>query len=324
MSCVPIPGVSLPAPRVACVVVTYNGRELVLQALASLRRMSYARFDLFAVDNGSTDGSEAAIRAAFPEVGVWRRQDNRGSASGYAHGLERAIAQGYDYVLLLNNDIEVRPDLLDHLVRVAESDGAIGCVGPKCYYFSDRERLWSAGGILRFRESVTRERGTQELDRGQYDRDEEVPYINGCAILIRTSAALAVGNWDPLYFVCVDDADFCTRLRRAGFRCFFAHRAVLYHMVAVSTGGYTAARNFELGRSSALYVRRYARPGQFAAFLLFSALALPWAWLRELRRGNQAAATAKWRGLRAGLSAPLPAPPGFAALPIAGVPESAP
>jgi GT2 family glycosyltransferase len=216
-------------------------------------------------------------------------------------------------VLLLNNDIEVEPGLVDELVRAAESDPRIGCVGPKCMYFGDRVRIWSAGGVLRFRESITRERGYRELDSGQFERDQQVDYINGCAILIRTTAALAAGGWDPLYFVCVDDADYCTRLRRRGWRCFYAHRAVLYHMVAVSTGGYTPAKNFQLGKSGALYVRRYANPLQWATFLLFSAAALPLAWLRELPRGNQAAATAKWRGLLAGLRSPLPPPPDLAA-----------
>jgi len=94
---------------------------------------------------------------------------NRGSSSGYAAGFRWAFENGYDYVLLLNNDIEVEPDLLDRLVEVAESDPAIGCVGPKCYFHGDRQRLWSAGGILRFRESITRERGYGEIDRtGRY------------------------------------------------------------------------------------------------------------------------------------------------------------
>jgi GT2 family glycosyltransferase len=304
---------SAPLPSVAAVVVSYNGKDLALQALASLRKMTYPRLGLFVVDNGSTDGSAEALRAAVPELTVWRRERNQGSAAGYAVGLERAIAQGFDYVLLLNNDIEVEPGLVEELVRVAESDPRIGCVGPKCYYFSDRRRIWSAGGILRFRESITRERGYQELDAGQFERDQEVGYVNGCAILIKRSAALEAGGWDPVYFVCVDDADYCTRLRRRGWRCFYAHRAVLYHMVAVSTGGYTPAKNFQLGKSGAFYVRRYASPWQWASYLLFSAAALPLAWLRELRRGNQAAATAKWRGLVAGLRAPLPPPPALAA-----------
>ena len=99
----------------------------------------------------------------------------------------------------MNNDIEVAPDLLRELMAAAEADATIGCVGPKCYYyFGDRNRLWSAGGRLRFREAVTRERGMGELDRGQYDGDGEVDYSNGALMLIRRQAMRATGLWDPV------------------------------------------------------------------------------------------------------------------------------
>jgi GT2 family glycosyltransferase len=293
-------------PRIAAVVVNYNGKDITLQALASLRGMTYGAFDLVHLDNASTDGSSEAVAAAFPDVRQMRVEVNRGSSSGYAAGFRWAFENGYDYVLLLNNDIEVEPDMLTRMVEVAESDPRIGCVGPKCYFWGERQRLWSTGGILRFRESITRERGYGEIDRGQYDQDADVDYINGCAILIRREAAEAAGMWDSIFFICVDDADFCTRLRRQGFRCVYAHRAVLYHMVAYSTGGYTPGRNFELGRSSAIYVRRYARPWQWLSFFGFSAAAFAVAWLRELRRGNQKAAVAKVRGIREGLKIELP------------------
>jgi len=261
------------------------------------------------LDNASTDDSAAAIEAAHPEVRQVRVDVNRGSGGGYHAGLRWAVMQGYDYVLMLNNDIEVEPDLLTELVAVAESDARIGCVGPKCLFHSARERIWSAGGTLRFRNSITRERGYRQIDRGQFERDAEVDYVNGCAILIRRTAAEAAGGWDPLFRICVDDADFCTRIKRGGFRCVYAHRAVLYHMVAFTTGGYRPERNFQLARSSAIYVRRYANRRQRLAFLLFSLAAAPIAWLRELPRGNQAAATAKLRGMAQGLREPLPPPP---------------
>lgn len=296
-------------PRVAAVVINYNGLEVTLQAVRSLRQMTYPAFDLVVVDNGSTDGSQDALARAFPDLLQERVEVNQGSSSGYDHGLRWAVEGGYDYILLLNNDIEVEPDMLDRLVEVAESDPTIGCVGPKCYFHGDRERLWSAGGILRFQEAVTRERGHGEVDRGQYDEDAEVDYVNGCAILIRREAALAAGSWDPVFFICVDDADFCTRVKRKGFRCFYAHRAVLYHMVSYSTGGYTPARNFRLGRSTAIYVRRYARPWQWLSFFAFSGAAFVYAWLRELRHGNQASAVAKLKGIREGLRTELPPPP---------------
>jgi GT2 family glycosyltransferase len=298
-------------PRVAAIVVNYNGKEVTLQAVRSLLRMTYPAFDLVVLDNASTDGSPEAVTSAFPGLRQIRVEVNRGSSSGYAAGMRWAFENGYDYVLLLNNDIEVEPDLLDRLVEVAESDPAIGCVGPKCYFHGDRQRLWSAGGILRFRESITKERGYGEIDRGQYDEDAQVDYINGCAILIRREAALAVGSWDPVFFICVDDADFCTRLKQKGYRCVYVHRAILYHMVAYTTGGYTPGRNFHFGKSNAVYVRRYANPWQWASFLAFSGAAFVVAWLRERRKGNQAAAVAKLKGIREGLRMELPPPPGL-------------
>jgi GT2 family glycosyltransferase len=135
-----------------------------------------------------------------------------------------------------------------------------------------------------------------------------VDYVNGCAILIRRAAAEAAGMWDDVFYICVDDADFCTRVKRQGFRCLYAHRAVLYHMVAYTTGGYSAGRNFQFGRSGAIYVRRYASPWEWLSYLAFNAAALPVAWLRELRKGNQAAVVAKLKGIREGLKAKIPPP----------------
>lgn len=298
-----VESISMPStlPRVAAVVVNYNGKEVTLQAVESLRQMTYPNFDLVVLDNASTDGSPEALAQAYPDLKQLRVEVNKGSSSGYAAGFRWAFENGYDYVLLLNNDIEVLPDMLDRLVEVAESDPRIGVVGPKCYFHGDRQRLWSAGGILRFRESITRERGYGEIDRGQYDRDDEVDYINGCAILIKRSAGEAAGVWDPIFFICVDDADFCTRVKQKGFRCVYVHRAVLYHMVSYTTGGYTPGRNFLFGRSSALYARRYARPWNWLTFFAFSTAAFGVAFLRELRKGNQAAAVAKLKGIREGL-----------------------
>ena len=296
-------------PRVAAIVVNYDGREITRDAVASLRRMTYPRFDLVVLDNGSRDGSPAALAAAFPDLLQLRLPENRGSASGYAAGLRWAVAQGYDYALLRNNDIEVEPDMLDALVAAADRDPRAGAVGPKCYFHGEGRRLWSAGGILRFREAVTRERGYGEVDAGQYDEETPVDYVNGCAILVRRTAAEAAGGWDPLYFICVDDADFCTRLARAGWRCLYAPRAVLHHRVAWTTGGYTPGRNFQLGRSSALYVRRHGNALQRARFVVFAAAALVVGFLRELPRRNQAAAVAKVRGALAGWREQLPPPP---------------
>ncbi len=296
-------------PRVVAIVLNYNGRQLTLDTLASLQRMDYPNWELLVVDNGSTDGSYEAVAATFPDVRQVRTEENLGAAGGLNLGIRAALERDCDYLLLLNNDIEVDPRLLTELVAVAESDPTIGCVGPKAYYHDDPRRLWSAGGVIRFKESVTRERGMGRLDRGQFDRDQEVDYVNGCAMLVRRAAMEEVGPWDTIYHLAVEDADWCMRMKRLGYRCYYAHRARLWHRVSSTTGVYKPGKTFHTGRSTAIFVRRYARPLQWGTFLLFLAAALPAAFLRELPRGNQGAVVAKLKGVLEGLRVPLGPPP---------------
>lgn len=304
-------------PRVAAIVLNYNGREVTLLALESLTRMHYPAYDVLVVDNGSSDGSHEAIADAFPQVLHLRTEKNLGPAGGGNLGIRWALERDYDYLLILNNDIEAAPNLLTEMVATAESDPTIGCVGPKAYYYSDRNRIWSAGGELRFREAVTDERGQGEIDHGQFNEDIEVDYVNGCAMLVRRDACVAAGVWDETFFLGVEDADFCVRVKEQGYRCFYSHRAKLWHMVAVTAGGYVAGRTFHGGRNTALFVRRHGNLSQRLASLVAMTLAAPVAFLRELRKGNQGAVTAKVRGYWAGWREPLPpAPEPYRASPV--------
>jgi GT2 family glycosyltransferase len=301
-------------PRVLGIVLNYDGRDLTLQTVASLLASDYPALDLLVVDNGSTDGSDAAVADRFPGVRRLRTEQNLGISGGLNFGFRLGLAEGYDYLMAMNNDLEVAPDMARELVALAEAQPQAGCVGPKCYYyFGDRNRLWSAGGALRFREAVTRERGMGESDHGQFDRDERVGYVNGACMLIRREALLAAGLWDPVYQVSVEDADFCARVVRAGWQCWYAHRARLWHMVSPTTGGYVAGRTFRTGRSTAIFVRKFAGPAGWLSWLVWTALAFPAALLRELPRGNAGAVFAKYRGIRAGLRVPLEPEPRAAA-----------
>lgn len=297
-------------PRVLGIVLNYNGRDLTLQTVENLVRSDYPALDLLVVDNGSTDGSDAAIGERFPRVRRLRTETNLGISGGLNLGVRIGLAEGYDFIATMNNDIEVAPSMFSELVRLAEAQPKAGCVGPKCYYFfGDRNRLWSAGGELRFREAVTNERGMGRIDRGQFDRDEQVGYVNGACLMIRRQVFVEIGLWDPVYHVSVEDADLCERAKRAGWECWYAHRARLWHMVSPTTGGYVAARTFRTGRSTAIFVRRFASAADWASWLLWIGIAFPAALVREAARGNASAVLAKYRGFWAGLRTPLAAPP---------------
>jgi hypothetical protein len=173
------------SPLVYCIILNLNGKELLLETVASVRQMTYPNFRIIVADNGSSDGSPNAVRAQHPETILLENGKNLGFGEGNNVGMRHALAHGADWVFLLNNDILVDPALLTQLMNIASADASIGILGPKIYYQAQPQTFWYAGGRINFFTGVTSHRGIRETDRGQYDRVEDTDYITGCAMLMR-------------------------------------------------------------------------------------------------------------------------------------------
>jgi GT2 family glycosyltransferase len=300
-----------PAGRVAVVLVNWNGADDTLATLASLDGAA-AGLDLrpLVVDNGSGDDSVPRLRAERPDVEILETGTNLGFAGGNLVGLRHALADPeVAWALLLNTDVEVDPGFLPPLLAAC-ADPAVGAAGPKIFTFEPPDRLWAAGGRLRVRETVTEEWGRGEPDGPPWDRPRDVTYLTTCCLLVPRDALERVGPLDPVYFINVDDADWCRRALDAGYRLRYVPESRLWHKVAASTaGGYTPFKTFHTGRSNALWIRRHGSAGDRVRFILANLAALPLALLRELPRGNAGAVVAKARGVWRGLTEPLPPPP---------------
>jgi hypothetical protein len=300
-----------PAGRVAVVLVNWNGADDTLATLASLDGAA-AGLDLrpLVVDNGSGDDSVPRLRAERPDVEILETGTNLGFAGGNLVGLRHALADPeVAWALLLNTDVEVDPGFLPPLLAAC-ADPAVGAAGPKIFTFEPPDRLWAAGGRLRVRETVTEEWGRGEPDGPPWDRPRDVTYLTTCCLLVPRDALERVGPLDPVYFINVDDADWCRRALDAGYRLRYVPESRLWHKVAASTaGGYTPFKTFHTGRSNALWIRRHGSAGDRVRFVLANLAALPLALLRELPRGNAGAVVAKARGVWRGLTEPLPPPP---------------
>ncbi len=105
-------------PRVAAVVVTYNRRELLLEALAAVCAQSRAADEVIVVDNASTDQTAAAVRAQFPSVQLTELTRNTGGAGGFAYGMAMALAGGADLVWLMDDDTVPEPGALRAMLDV--------------------------------------------------------------------------------------------------------------------------------------------------------------------------------------------------------------
>src|SRR5206468_10583454 len=131
------------------------------------------------VDNGSTDGSAAAVAAEFPQVTLLALPENRRFAGGNNHGLRHALDRGADAIRLLTNDTRADPGLIEHLLMALEEEPGAAAAGPLIYFGAPSQRIWYAGGTLTPALGWAAHRGVRTLDRGQYRSVERTGYVTG-------------------------------------------------------------------------------------------------------------------------------------------------
>jgi hypothetical protein len=235
-------------PRVALLVLSYNGVDLTLNCLASLCRSDYPQLDVILVDNASQDNTVEAVRAAFPQVHVIPLRENLGYAAGNNVGIQAALDWGADYVFLINNDTTLEADCVSILVRTAQANPRIGMLGPMVYTWEEGHVISSAGGVVDWHSADAYNLGAGEVDRGQYPAGQ-VDFINGCGLMVTRAAIERAGMLDTKFFMYWEETDWCLRVRKAGFDVWFEpaarmrHKAPIHHQDLGPTTLYYVTRN---------------------------------------------------------------------------------
>jgi len=229
-------------PFVAVILVAHGGRDYTIACIESLKESTYPNFKIILVDNASPDDTREKVAARFPDIEIMTSDKNLGFAGGNNLGIRYALSLKAEYIFLLNNDTEIAPDAINHLVNTASQNKNIGAVGPMIYYFSDKTRIWSAGGIINFTWSYLKHRGIREQDRNQYNQSSDVDYLTGCAFMFPSKAIELIGFLDEGFWMYYEDADFCMRLKKKGLRIVFEPHAKVWHKISSSTGGNISRR----------------------------------------------------------------------------------
>jgi GT2 family glycosyltransferase len=232
------PGSRRGHPRVAIIVVNWNGPNDTVACIESLHRIDYSNFEIIVVDNGSTDDSVKLLREQCPDVFLIETRENLGFAGGNNVGIREALRRDADYVLLLNNDTVADPQVLRRFVDAAALIRNDAILGAKIYYFSDPDRIWYAGaewdvGFVRFRHI-----GKGCIDDGtRFNSLAETAYVCGCALFVSGRLLDMIGLLDEEFFLNFEETDLCYRARRAGYRSYIVPGAKVWHKVSTSFGG---------------------------------------------------------------------------------------
>jgi len=180
-------------------------------------------FETIVVDNGSSDGS-ADLASGFG-ARVIRNSENRGFCAANNQGV--AAARG-DFIALLNNDAEAEPGWLAALHRVCSQRSGVGMAASKILVWEDPKRIDKAAQLI-FPDGQNRGRGSGAVDRGQFDREEDAAWPDGCAAMYRKEMLDSIGGFDEDLFAYGDDAELGLRARIAGWTCIYAPGAVVRH-----------------------------------------------------------------------------------------------
>jgi len=222
--------------KVFIIIINFNGWPDTKECLESLSRVEYDNFEVVLIDNASKDDYGLRTTDYGLKIHEIRNKENLGFAGANNQGIKLALANNANYVLLLNNDTMVEPDFLSKLVEEAEDDESTGIVGPLICFYDDHNKIWSAGGKISNHSTKGELIAYQEIDEGEYQAPEQVDYISGTCLLIKSEVIKKIGLISEDYFLYYEDTDWCLRAEKAGWRSLLVPAAKIYHKVSKSAG----------------------------------------------------------------------------------------
>lgn len=222
-------------PLISAIVTNYNGWELGVLSdfFKAFLDNDYENFELFFVDQASTDGSVEKVKENFGKDKRLKIIEN--PVNNMSAGINMAIRKaGGDFILFLNNDLYFKEGGLEKLVGFLQKNDKTALVQGKIISYDDHEKLDDVGETMDlYGNPVTL--GAGERDRGQYDEGREVLSATGAASLLRAELVSEIGMLDPDYGIGYEDMDLALRARIAGYKCFYIPDVVVYHRRATST-----------------------------------------------------------------------------------------
>jgi len=250
-------------PLVSIIILNWNGLADTIKCLESFRQVNYPNYQIFLVDNGSNGDDADVIEHKFGhEITLIRNQENK----GFPGGNNQILTQIKDYnfpghSLLLNNDTEVAPDFLHHLVQALETESQVGAVTAKLFnsdgslqrslrQFPTHSTTFITYCFPKFlfsafiKKLLTKNRLLQKFlgRRTQsyfwdFDSDEpqDINNASGACLMVHNDILHSVGALDEKIFLSFEDVDWCYRIKQAGWRILYVPTAKITHHVGKST-----------------------------------------------------------------------------------------
>lgn len=270
--------------KTAIILLNFNSTDETIDCLKSLQTVSGEPDDIMivVVDNHSSEQEVKKLETYIHDITNTQKintihfiknSQNLGFSGGNNEGIEYALREQTEYILILNNDTVVSKDFLSHMQAEIKKDEKIGVVVPKIYFAPGHEFhknryrvkeqgkvIWYAGGTIDWANVIGHHVGVDEIDtQDQYTASQSTEYATGACMLVRSSVIKQVGMFDTDYFLYYEDSDLSMRIQKAGYTIMFVPSAVIWHKNAGSTGGSgSELQDYYITRNRLLFGFKYA------------------------------------------------------------------
>lgn len=219
--------------EVAIIICNWNKKNYVLKCIESVLNLKFQKYDLYVVDNASTDGSPEAIISQYGQnLTLIQKEENKGGSDGFNTGIKEALKRGYKYLYLLDDDVLVRDDALTHLYDYLENNIETAIVGSKILYMDNMNQIQFLGADVDWECFNIRRHYENYIDDGNLPEILDVDFVPACSLLIRSEVLrkLDIQDYmDPGYFIYWDEIDLAYYLKQRGYRIVVNTNSVIWH-----------------------------------------------------------------------------------------------
>lgn len=254
------------------ILINYNNSEDTIECLISLLRCNYDDIDfkILVIDNNSRPKELNKLKKFSGNYILIELQNNLGFAGANNVGIRRAIKNKIDFVLLLNNDTIVDKNFIKEMYKRADRNTVIV---PKIYYFSDKNKIWYAGGAFNKDGDSTYHIGVGAKDNGQYEKVMQVNFASGCCMLIPLNIIKNIGLLSEEYFMYYEDADFCKRIVGNNYKILYIPYAKIWHKIGSASGGESSEFvEYYMTKSGLKFTQKYCNNKVLVKKLIFLGL----------------------------------------------------
>ena len=245
-------------PKVSIIILNWNGLKDTIECLESVKKIDYSNYETIVVDNGSFDRSAEEIRKRFPRAMIIENKKNLGYAEGNNVGIRFAIQNNTDYILILNNDIVVYPDILKEFLKGSQCYPEAGILGANIFNYYDHNNPCFIGGKwnsdkLDF-DSIW---ATGTLTEKSTTDPIVLDFVTGCCLFFHCSLIEKIGMFEPKFFLTAEETDWCSRAQKKGIKSAVLPHIKILHKVSASFGGWgSPLRTYFIGRNRLFWAKR--------------------------------------------------------------------